>query len=197
MNKNSIIEQLRQLAAARCVSLDDEVLEKVVEMSQFRVYPKGAAVKCMGDRADEYGIVIEGLVRGYYIDGDGNDMTRGFASEGGFFMDEGLTGYEEHLCMWETIEESTVMLIDAAAFKRLVMSSEALKTIWIGLLEAALRYKIYRESSFLTSNAAERYAYLRKNFPQISDRVPLKHIATYLGIAPESLSRIRRAMKDE
>ena len=99
--------------------------------------------------------------------------------------------------MWETLEESTLMLFEVRELKSLIMSSESLKTIWIALLENGLKYKIYRESSFLTENAAERYLYFRKHHPQLCDRVPQKHIATYLGITPESLSRIRKTMRDE
>lgn len=58
------------------------------------------------------------------------------------------------------------------------------------------RYKIYRENGFLVENATERYIHFKKLYPDLSERVPQRHIATYLGIAPESLSRIRSAMKE-
>ena len=77
-----------------------------------------------------------------------------------------------------------------------IMSSEELKTLWIKLLEEGLRYKMYRENGFLVENATERYLHFRRLFPKLCERVPQKHIATYLGIAPESLSRIRKAMKE-
>jgi CRP-like cAMP-binding protein len=54
-----------------------------------------------------------------------------------------------------------------------------------------------RENVFLIENATERYIHFKKLYPEISKRVPRRHIATYLGITPESLSRIRSAMKDE
>ena len=79
----------------------------------------------------------------------------------------------------------------------MIMSSESLKKIWIELLENGLRYKIYRENGFLLENAAERYLHFRKLYPELCSRVPQKHIATYLGITPESLSRIRKVMKEE
>lgn len=57
--------------------------------------------------------------------------------------------------------------------------------------------KMIRENVFLIENATERYIHFKKLYPEISKRVPQRHIATYLGITPESLSRIRSAMKDE
>ena len=93
-------------------------------------------------------------------------------------------------------KKSTLMLFNVKDFKSLIMSSEDLKTLWIQLLEEGLRYKMYRENGFLVENATERYLHFRRLFPMLCERVPQKHIATYLGITPESLSRIRKAMKE-
>lgn len=59
-----------------------------------------------------------------------------------------------------------------------------------------LKYKIYREREFLAKNATERYIQFCKDFPDLADRVKQSYIATYLGIAPESLSRIRKMIKE-
>ncbi len=197
MNKELIIVQITKLADLNGLSFEDEVLNRAVELAQFKVFPKGFLIKNIGDQADSVAIVLDGLVRGYYIDGDGNDITRGFVIEGGMCMDEGIMGYNEYVCMWEVVEESTLMLFDVKEFKAMIMSNENLKTIWIGLLENGLRYKIYRENGFLIENATERYLHFKKLYPKLCHRAPQKHIATYLGITPESLSRIRKAMKEE
>jgi len=63
-------------------------------------------------------------------------------------------------------------------------------------LEGGMRYKIYRENGFLVETATERYIAFRKRNPELAERVPLRYIATYLGITPESLSRIRSAMRE-
>ena len=186
MNKESIIRQLKRLSAENDLTFEDDVLSKAVELARFRVYPKGSVIKSIGDRADSVAIVLDGLVRGYYIDVDGNDITRGFGINGGLCMDEGVMGYEEYICVWEPIEESTLMLFNVKDFK----------SLWIQLLEEGLRYKMYRENGFLVENATERYLHFRRLFPMLCERVPQKHIATYLGITPESLSRIRKAMKE-
>lgn len=94
------------------------------------------------------------------------------------------------------IEESTVMLFDVKKMKELIYSSKQLKTVCIQLLESGMRYKMYREGGFLTENATERYLKFRKNYPDLAERVQQRYIATYLGIKPESLSRIRSAMKE-
>ena len=52
-------------------------------------------------------------------------------------------------------------------------------------------------AGFLIENATERYIHFKKLYPNLSERVSQRHIATYLGITPESLSRIRGAMKED
>lgn len=119
------------------------------------------------------------------------------AREGSLCIDSGLLGFTEMKAMWEALEDTTVMLFDVKDMKELILGDEHLKTLWIGILESGMRYKVYRESAFLVENATERYLSFRKHYPKLSERVPLRYIATYLGITPESLSRIRSSMKEE
>jgi len=197
MNKDIIIQQLKELAEGNNLKIEDEIYSRAVEIAQFRVFRKNTVIRSIGDKADIVGIVIDGLVRCYYIDGNGNDVTRGFSDACKMAMDDGILGFSEHNCMWETLEDSTIMFFDVRDIKSLIMSDENLKTLWIELLESGLRYKIYRESGFLVENATERYLHFRKLYPQLCSRIPQKHIATYLGITPESLSRIRKVLKEE
>lgn len=196
MDKTYIIGQMKALSKKLCLDLDDEVYDSVIDFSEFKVYSKGALLAGIGDKADKAGIVMNGIVRSYYIDGDGNDITQFFSKEGSFCMDECMMGFDEIIKMWEAVEETAVMIFDVKKMKELIFSSENLKTIWIELLESGMRYKIYRENGFLVENATERYLHFRKLYPDLSGRVPQRHIATYLGITPESLSRIRSAIKE-
>ena len=93
-------------------------------------------------------------------------------------------------------DHSAVTGEKAKKMKELIYSSEKLKTTWIELLESGMRYKMYREGGFLTENATERYLKFRRNYPDIAGRVQQRYIATYLGIKPESLSRIRALLKE-
>lgn len=197
MDKNYIIKQLKKLSEQIGLDIEENVLETVIQFSKFKVCSKGSVIAGIGDKANYAGIVMNGVVRSYYIDGDGNDITQFFSNEGSLCMDEGMMGFDEIIKMWEAVEESTIMLFDVKKMKELIYSSEKLKSIWIDLLESGMRYKIYRENAFLVENATERYLHFRKLYPELSGRVPQKHIATYLGIAPESLSRIRSAIKEE
>ena len=195
MDKDYFVKQLLIFAEKYEVDVSKELLGEIVSLASFRVVKKGEILASIGDDTTYAGLILSGLARAYYIDNDGNDITRGFAPEGTMFMDEGFFGYPERICMWETLEETTIMLCETADIKMMIKENDSFKDIWIHLLESALRYKIYRENGFLVENATERYIHFKKRYPDLSERVPQRHIATYLGIAPESLSRIRSAMK--
>ena len=196
MDKNYLIKQLKELSDSYGLGISEQAIEKAISFSRFKVYSKGEMLARSGDKSTTAGIVLNGVVRSYYIDKDGNDITQYFAAEGSWCVDSGMVGFDEMQANWEAIEDTTVMLFDVKDMKALIYSDEQLKNIWINALERGMRYKIYRENGFLVENATERYVHFKKMFPELSERVPQKHIATYLGITPESLSRIRSAMKD-
>lgn len=196
MDKEYLVQQLSEIAARYNVPADREALGELVAISSFRVIAQGSLIASIGDGTGYSGLMLNGTARSYYIDSEGNDITRGFAVEGSLFMDEGLYGYDERICMWEALEDSTVMLCETSRVRDLIRSNAAFKDLWICLLEMSVRYKLYRENGFLVESAAERYMHFKKLYPEVCRRVPQKHIATYLGITPESLSRIRSAMKE-
>ena len=196
MDKEYLVQQLSEIAARYNVPADREALGELVAVSSFRVIAQGSLIASIGDGTGYSGLMLNGTARSYYIDSEGNDITRGFAVEGSLFMDEGLYGYDERICMWEALEDSTVMLCETSRAKDLIRSNAAFKDLWICLLEMSVRYKLYRENGFLVESASERYMHFKKLYPEVCRRVPQKHIATYLGITPESLSRIRSAMKE-
>lgn len=197
MDRAYIVEQLKLLVEKFDLDISEEAISAAVGFSEFKVYSKGQMLGRIGEDSSVSGIVMSGVVRSFYVDSDGNDITQYFASEGSFCIEEGLMGFTERVAMWEALEESTVMLFRVSDMKKLILGDERLKSVWIDLLEGSLRYKIYRENGFLVENATERYLAFRKRFPELASRIPQRYIATYLGIKPESLSRIRSALKEE
>ena len=196
MDKAYLIKQLKELSGASGLSISEDIIARAIGFSRFKVYSKGEVIARTGDRANTAGLVINGVVRSYYVDRDCNDVTQYFAAEGSWCIDSGMVGFDEMQANWEAIEDATVMLFDVKDMKELIYSDECLKDIWIDVLESGMRYKIYRENGFLIENATERYIHFKKLYPNLSERVSQRHIATYLGITPESLSRIRGAMKE-
>jgi len=66
-------------------------------------------------------------------------------------------------------------------------------SLQIQKMNADLQFRI---TTFLSMSAEEKYLYMMETQPEILQRVPQRHIASYLGIAPESLSRIRKRLSE-
>lgn len=196
MDKTYLIKQLKELSDRFHLGIPEAAIEKAISFSRFKVYSKGEMIARSGDNAETAGIVLSGVIRSYYVDKDGSDITQYFAPEGSWCIDSGMVGFDEMQANWEALEDTTVMLFDVKDMKNLILGDEWLKNIWIMSLEGGMRYKIYRENGFLVETATERYIAFRKRNPELAERVPLRYIATYLGITPESLSRIRSAMRE-
>lgn len=196
MDEKYLIHQLNDIAKQNSIHLSEETLGNIVNLSVFRVVPKGEILRNTMDENNTAALVLNGMCRAFYVDRDGNDITRGFSIPGTLCMDEGLFGYPESIVTWETLEETTMMIFDVSKMKKIIFESDELKNAYIMLLENALRYKIYRENGFLVENATERYLHFKKLYPMICEKVKQHLLASYLGIAPESLSRIRKALKE-
>ena len=197
MDKETNVKHITDMAEGFGWNISAGIINQVLSFSSFKVYAKGEILVRTGDKAANSGIVLSGAVRSFYIDEDGNDISQFFATRGYLCMDSGMYGFDESSASWEALEETTVMVFDAKLMKQLIMSDESLKEYWIEALESGMRYKIYRESGFLVESATERYLEFRKRYPQLCERIPQQYIATYLGIKPESLSRIKSALKEK
>lgn len=198
MNHNEIINGLvKEFSHYSDIPADTEVLQELIDLAQQKHYKKGQIILSVGETYRAVGYVLKGIVRSYYLDKNGNDITKNFHMEQQFLMDEGLVNYNTSICSYEALEDSVVLMISTRVLKEKLLSNAYLKEIYLLYLENGLRYKIVRENGFLTQSATERYLEFKKEYKNLDDRVKQSYIATYLGITPESLSRIRRMLREE
>jgi CRP-like cAMP-binding protein len=140
--------------------------------------------------------VESGLLR-FYINKDGNDITKFFTDAPYFFTSQVSFNYQKPaLENIQAIEKSVVFQI---TYKQ---SNELFKLkSW-----SEFGRRITQEVQFFTEEILEqlqtetaesRYERMLRNNPQLLQRIPLKHLASYLGIAPQSLSRIRKKLQEK
>ena len=91
----------------------------------------------------------------------------------------------------ESIEESEIVMIRLKDFKKIIAAYPELGDLFIHFLQKRLLYYSGLYTSFILKTPEQRYELLIKNNPGIIERVPHYYIASYLGITPVSLSRIR------
>lgn len=96
-----------------------------------------------------------------------------------------------------TFEQTTLFRISRANFTELSYHTEFGNKICRFAAEALFIHKQQQQIDILTESAAERYARMMVENPQILQRTPQKYIASYLGITPQSLSRIRKNIRTD
>ena len=156
-------------------------------------YATGEHLFRQGDENRSVFILREGLLKAYYLSGEGKENIKSFIQPGELIGSLASAYFKED-CSFSVVclEPSLVIELDfdslyAAAKQDLDMASAMVDA----LLNFAMR-KEQRERQFLTESAEESYRFLLERSPELFDRVTQKDIARYLGITPVALSRIRR-----
>lgn len=167
--------------------------EQLAEKFKIRKIAKNEYLLKQGAICNESHFMESGIIRSYTYDFDGNDVTTGFSSEKMFFSDllsffkripskeyiQALTDCETWYLTYEDMQTNFHTFPEFREFGRLNIINQ------YGLLKQ-------RMLSMVQETAEQRYTELINLHPEIIQNVPLKHIASYLGITDTSLSRIRK-----
>jgi CRP-like cAMP-binding protein len=139
------------------------------------------------------GFVTRGLFRTYVIDASGNERFIRFSPEGGWIGDlQSATTGTPNSYFFEAIEPSEALVFDMPSFERLLrLDPEQGRSFRMGLQRSreAMERRI---AMALHASAEERYADFVTRHPALALRVPQRMLASYLGMTPETLSRVRR-----
>lgn len=118
--------------------------------------------------------------------------TRIFSVKDSFQSNDRPTHSIPSRLAFETIENTLLVEIEFAGFRKLLFSNHELMKFQIHYLEKNwLLHKDAREIELVQDDASLRYLQFTKDFPLLVNRLPLYHIASHLGITPTQLSRIR------
>ena len=146
-----------------------------------------------GDIPTDFGFVTKGVFRFYYIDYNGNECVKTLCTEGEFIAAySALLRNEPSALFIQALEESELLLINFHDYTQLQHHC------WIQLsktfAEQLYMKKEEREREFLLYDAETRYKRFLERYPTLERRIKHYHIASFLGITPVSLSRIRKKM---
>ena len=160
-----------------------------------RKFNKGDFIIKEGEIENYLSFLVQGFVRNFYITNKGDEITIEFVS-GGFasVYDSFLSRDKSIVCM-EALENVVMLSISYNDLNELYQMSKTGERLGRLNAESYLLYMFKRRLSLLTLSAEERYLELIKENPKLLNYAKLQHIASYLGIKPESLSRIRKNIK--
>ena len=190
-NLDFILKSLQKIIGRNISEKEQKKLAGILKPVKLN---KGQYWLKAGEKSEVIAFNISGLLRFFYIDMDGNDVTKYFCLENSIILTSAALTNKESAYYIEALEDCVLMTADYLAFTELTKDS----AFWLEIIkneyEKALIYKEERERSFLLENATERYKNFIKDYPNTDKRIKLKYIASYLGISPVSLSRIRKKL---
>lgn len=181
---------------ANYIDFSDKEFEKFMALATERTYKKNEIIFSAGAVFNAVFFVQSGLMRNYRII-NGEDITYNFYCANEFATDyySFLSGKPSSL-YFEILADTTVFVFQKADLLKMYDDNDP-KHERVGRMMAERAYlgAVERVLGFQTDNLETRYQRLLEKNPKLFLSIPQRHIATYLGVKPQSLSRIRHQMQ--
>lgn len=193
---DSIHDVAREIARIYCRLTPDGIDALSGILVPFR-FAKGDVVLPEGETCRHMYFVEHGMVRQYYYKG-GRDVTEHFSYEGRIVLCiESFLKQEPSRLIVEALENSRLYGIPYDELHELADKNKEIELLFRRILEHMLISSQVHADSQRFENASERYVRLLNTKPEILLRAPMLHIASYLQMQPETLSRVRAAHAEE
>jgi CRP/FNR family transcriptional regulator, anaerobic regulatory protein len=186
--QTKLIEAISQ--KVQLTAVDIELCKKYFESVSFT---KNEIIEEQ-DKIPEYlYFIVSGFMRLFYYDDNGDEVTTQINHSNSFTASymrfiHSIKAKENVEC----ITDCNLLRISKPNLKTLIDTSDSFKVFSLMIFEQAITIAENRANDFATLNAEQRYKKLLNEKSEILQNVPIQYIASYLGIKPESLSRIRK-----
>ncbi|GAB3295368.1 Crp/Fnr family transcriptional regulator [Hymenobacter tenuis] len=172
--------------------LSEEQLAELSTLLTWRHLAKQEVLVRQGEVGRYGAFVVQGCLRSFVTDARQKEHILQFAPENWWISDQhSLVRHEPALFSIDALENSEVLVFGADFYQRLQSFGPEFQAFFYRLLQNSLAAMQRRLIGVLSAPAEERYQEFLQLYPTLARRLPQRHIAAYLGITPESLSRIR------
>jgi signal-transduction protein with cAMP-binding, CBS, and nucleotidyltransferase domain len=188
------MDTLQQLLNNECdYRMQEATMERFLGMMTEIRLKNNEAMIPYGKTDDGIYVVKEGLIRRVYFDGL-TEKTYAFAAKGTvLFSFHSFYKGVPSVFQYESCGESIVYRASKRDIDELQRQSHDF-TAWMSRIYLARLYHWEKKTVLIAGNATERFEALLKNRPEIIDKVPLKIIASYIGISPQWLSTLKNRL---
>lgn len=172
--------------------LNEREVKDIAENIVVQTFKKGAILLNEGEIASKCYFILQGCVRQYQLT-DGEEKTTAFFTEEQAVVS--FSSYSQQIPAthyWSCEEDTTAIVGYLDKEQEMYQKFPKLTEITRAMMEQDFGKTQQAFATFIASSPEERYRLLLKNRPDLLQRVPLHQIASYLGVKPESLSRIRK-----
>lgn len=184
-------EFIKKIADRYHVHLSDKSVNALLSITEPYTYKKEEIILNRGQVSHYMYVVKEGMIRQFYYK-EGREITEHFSCEEDIATCiESLFLKEPTKLMIEAIEPSVIYCIDYARWEVLGETYPEVSKLCRRVLEHELVVSQRKADSWRFESARERYERFCKEYPQVVKRASVAHIASYLLMTPETLSRVR------
>lgn len=177
----------------KALGIDADEHKFLADISTPKLFKKGEFILNFGQKCSHTFFIEKGLVRQFYLDDNGKEHIICFYSEGDFMYNVESVQFKMPSSYFvQALEDCNVLLITDEALDKLIEKYPRFLSLHKDLLYSHILTQQKRITQLLSSNAEDRYLCFVKDYPTMLLRVPQLMIASYLGITPESLSRVRK-----
>ncbi len=177
---------------AKYVELSDSEIDEFISILKTTRVKKRQFIVQPGFVSEYRNYIVEGAVRVFYLDDSGKEHTIIIAIEDWFFTDFysylNRTPAEYYA---EALEDSLILQMKYEDVEELCRRIHSLSEYFRLFTERSMAHSYKRTISNFSKTSEERYWEYVNKYPQIANRIPQYVLASYLGISPESISRIR------
>lgn len=177
------------------IEIERQYLDTLLNNCKVKQVAKGEYLIRVGEHCHHSFFVEKGLLRQFSIDDKGKEHIIQFAPENWFVTDRESVYFDQPSKFFiQAIEDSTVLFLEEHFIATLAQQDKAFGDFNNRLLHNHIRHLQKRINLLLSASAEERYLDFIKTYPDVLLRVPQTMVASYLGITPESLSRVRKEL---
>lgn len=174
------------------IGIEEKDLQEFTKLLKVKTFKSGEMILQLGKTDNHLSFLSKGIVR-FYVDKNGNDTTFDFIFANSFYCHyDSFYSRKPTQFYSEALTDTEILHIDYNSLNDLFTTCEFAKDLTRKAVEKLLEKKVKRELSLLTNTPTERYLNLLQEQPKLLQQIPQKYLATYLGIVPETLSRIRK-----
>jgi CRP-like cAMP-binding protein len=177
---------------SRFINLSEEEAEELLSIFKPSPVKRLDHLFLEGEMIDKIYFINEGVLRGYYIK-DGKEYTTNFLFGPTIFTD--ITSIRKKvptLINFQALKATDCLVAQFSDLEDLTNKSPNIEHIFFKFMEHLYLFGVMRQLSFIYDTPQERYIKLFSERPKVIAEIPQHYIASYLGIKPESLSRIRK-----